>query len=137
MGDTWEGARAWRERRPCDSARVLRERRQRAEARLRLCFVRDVARLGFFGLPRLRELAGWSNVDAQVTDPAHASVSTQTVQAKYFEMSVDMCDIDTEYAVSALVDPVQVSRVARKFLLICRSFVGLPFLDSCLDLSLF
>ena len=30
MGDTREGARAWRERRPCDGARARRERRQGA-----------------------------------------------------------------------------------------------------------
>ena len=60
------------------------------------------------GAPRWAEppqLGGMVNAEAQTTDSVLARLSTQIVQAEYFEMSVDVSDIfDIEYAVSAMVD---------------------------------
>ena len=125
-GDTREGARAKRERRPCDGARARRAVRQRAASLPRLCLVREAARLlADRRVPRPRHLEGWPKAEAQTTELALVSVSTQTVQVEYFEMSVHMSDIfQTEGAVSVLVDSVEASRVERKCASICPASKG-------------
>ena len=66
--------------------------------------------------PRPRDIVGWPNAEAQTTEPVPGSASTQTLQVDFFEMSVDMSDIfDTEDAVSAWVDFVEVLLVERKY----------------------
>ena len=84
---------------------------------------------------RVRDLAGWSNAEAPTT--VLASVLRKQCRQSIFEMDVDLSDIfETECAVSALVDSVEVPHLERKCALICPSFEGLLVLDTGFDLKL-
>ena len=58
------------------------------------------------------------------------------MHTEYFETSVDLSDLEeTECAVSALVDPMQVPRAEQRCAMKCPSVGVSPALDSGLDLS--
>ena len=131
VGETRYGARIW----PWESARARRQRKQRAVVQLRSLLVRDAARLiQHRGGPRLVHLADGPFARTQTGGLVFACASTQTADAEYLELSMDMNDVyDAGCADSALVEPVRKQRVERECALVCPSDRELPVVDFGLE----